>query len=408
MGVLRRIGTLATCPALGGSADLGSIKNAALVWESGTVVWLGPDQDLPERFRGEASTDCSGKLVVPGLIDAHTHLLFAGWRAEEYEAKLRGASYLDILKAGGGILSTVRMTRAESDQALTERARKVLDQQAALGITTIEAKTGYGLSFDQELRALRLYQQLRALSPVEIVSTCLAAHALPSEFSNDRVNYLRMIEEQLIPAVAREALATSIDVFVENGAFGAEEARGLARRAGEFGLGVRLHVDQLAPGQGAELGVELGALSVDHLECISERGIASLAASSTVGVLLPLASLYLGKKPAPARAMIEAGCRIAIATDFNPGSAPSYHLPLAMMLGCSLLRLTPSEVLRAATINAAIALRISDRVGSIEVGKAADLALIDAPDPTTWLYHFRDNACLRTIKSGKTIYEANR
>jgi imidazolonepropionase len=406
MNLLHNISQLATCRAEGGQGEVHPIADAAMVWDEGIILWVGPHAELPKEFRGLPMQDAGGGLVIPGLVDCHTHLAFGGWRAEEFEQRLRGRSYLDIARAGGGIAGTVRLTREMSEDALLARARGFLGEMLALGVTTVECKSGYGLDAENELKLLRVYRRLAQEQPVRIVSTFLGAHVVPPEYSDDRAGYVRLLVEELIPAVAREGLADGCDVFVEESAFSIDEARRILQTAKACGLATRLHADQITSGGGAELAAEVGALSADHLECVSDRGIAAMAAAGGVGVSLPLASLYLGQRPMPARRLIDAGVPVAVATDFNPGSAPSCHLPLALTLACTRQGMTPAEALKGATVYAARALGLERRVGSLEPGKAADFAVIDAPDLIHWLYHFRANACRATVVGGAVRWRA--
>jgi imidazolonepropionase len=406
MKVLANIAQLATCRAEGGQGDIHTIADAALAWDDRLIVWVGREKELPGEYRRAERLDAGGRLVIPGLIDCHTHLAFAGWRADEFEQRLRGRTYLDIARAGGGIASTVRQTRAATEEQLVERAAGVLGEMLALGITTVECKSGYGLDEQNELKLLRVYRRLAGEQPIRLVPTFLGAHLLPPEFREDRAGYLDLLINRLIPMVARENLAVCCDVFVEESAFTVEEARRILQAGQAAGLAAKLHADQLTSGGGAELAAELAALSADHLEHISDQGIAAMAAAGVVAVSLPLASLYLRQTPTPARRLIESGVSVAVATDFNPGSAPSYHLPLALTLACTLQGMTPAEALKGATIHAARAVGLANSVGSLEVGKAADLALLDAPDVNHWLYHFRPNACVMTVVGGTTRWTA--
>jgi imidazolonepropionase len=402
MKLLVNIGQLATCRAAGGQGDIHVIPDAAIVWDDGVIQWVGPEKELPAECRRAERLDAGGRLVIPGLIDCHTHLAFGGWRADEFEQRLRGRSYLDISRSGGGIASTVRQTRAATEQQLVDRAARFLEEMLALGVTTVECKSGYGLTLDSELKLLRVYRCLAEEQPVRIVPTFLGAHVVPPEFQDGRESYMRLLIERMIPAVAHEKLAQCCDVFMEESAFSADEARRILRAGQEAGLAPKLHADQLSSGGGAELAAELGALSADHLEHISAPGISAMAAAGVVAVSLPLASLYLGGPPMPARRLIDAGVPVAVATDFNPGSAPSYHLPLALTLACTLQKMTPAEALKGATSYAARALGRQESVGSLEAGKDADFALIDAPDVNHWVYHFRSNACVMTVIGGTT------
>ena len=407
MPVLRNIGQLATCRAPGGQGDIHAIRAAALVWNGPIIQWAGPEIELPAQFDGLTSFDAHGRLVIPGLVDCHTHLAFGGWRAAEFEQRIQGRTYLEIAQAGGGIVSTVAQTRELSSADLLKRCRGFLDEMVRLGVTTVECKSGYGLDGETELRLLRVYRDLQEDgAAVDIVPTFLGAHVVPPEYRERREAYLALLTETLIPAIAREGLADFCDVFVETSAFSIEESRRILAAAQAAGLGLKLHADQLTSGGGAELAAEMGAASADHLECISKKGISAMREAGVVAVSLPLATLYLGHDPLPARGLIDAGVAVAVATDFNPGSAPSYHLPLAMLLGCTLQRMTPAEVLKGATLYAARAVGRERVTGSIEPGKRADFAVMDAPDVTHWLYHFRANACLMTVSRGIVRWSA--
>lgn len=404
MKLLENIAQLATCRAEGAQGEIHAIANAALVWDGDTIVWVGARRELPPAYREAETLDAGGGLVVPGLVDCHTHLAFGGWRADEFEQRLLGRSYLDIAAAGGGIARTMRLTRAASEAELVERSTAFLHEMLRLGVTTAECKSGYGLDRAHELALLRVYRTLAAAQPVRIVPTFLGAHVVPPEFRDDRAGYLSLLIDDLLPQIARERLAAFCDVFVETSAFTVDEARRLLRAARSLGLGAKLHADQLSQGGGAELAAEVGAVSADHLECASEAGIAAMTRAGVVAVSLPLASLYLGQAPVPARRWIEAGAAVAVATDFNPGSAPSYHLPFALTLACTLQRMTPAEALKGATVIAARAVGLEGRIGSLEPGKAADFAVVDAPDVNHWLYHLRPNACRATVVAGRVAW----
>lgn len=402
MRVLTNIGQLATCRAVGAQGDIHAIADAALVWQDDTILWMGPARELPEVHETAEREDAGGRLVIPGLVDCHTHLAFGGWRADEFERRLRGESYLDIARAGGGILSTVRATRAASADDLVQRARATLQEMRALGVTTVECKSGYGLDAASERKLLEVYARLRREQSSRIVATFLGAHVVPEEFRDRRDAYVAWLVEEMIPEVAAARLASACDVFVEASAFTVSEARRILAAAREHGLGRKVHADQLGDGGGAALAAEFGALSADHLEHASDAGIAAMAAAGTVAVSLPFASLYLQQPAMPARRFIDAGVPVAVATDFNPGSAPSYHLPMALTLACTMQRMTPAEALKGATIYAARAIGVEWEVGSLEPGKRADLAVIDAPDVNHWLYHLRPNACVMTVVDGVT------
>ena len=402
MTVLTDIAQLATCPPEGPGAGL--IDHAALAWDAGNIVWVGLEAELPERFEGAERQSAGGRLVVPGLVDCHTHLAHAGDRADEFVERLEGTPYLEIAKRGGGILKSVRSTRAASTDALAATARERLEAMLRQGVTTVEAKTGYGLSLDDELRVLRLYRGLDADGPARIVSTLLAAHVVPPEYRDDRAAYVRLITDAMIPAVAAEGLAAFVDVFVEDTAFTPDEARAIVAAASRHGLGAKLHADQLTDTGGAALAAEVGAASADHLECVSDEGIEALAAAGVVAVSLPIATLVLGQEPLPARRLLEAGVPVAVATDFNPGSAPSSSLGLALWLACTRQRMTPEEALRGATVEAARALGLDGGTGTLAPGAPADFAVFDAPSLATWLAGGRAEPAARTAVAGETVW----
>jgi imidazolonepropionase len=402
--ILKNIRTLYACPAAGAADDPGAIDRAAIAWDDGLIRWLGRQSDLPReyaRLPAEAVYDAAEAIVVPGLIDCHTHLAFAGWRAEEFEARCRGDDYRAIARRGGGIAATVRATREATEDELLARARGFLQEMLALGVTTVEAKSGYGLTVADELKLLRVYRRLNDEGPQRIVPTLLAAHVVPAEYRAEPARYVRLVCEELIPRVARQRLAEFCDVFVEETAFSPDAARDILQSARAQGLRPKLHVDQLGDGGGARLAAEVAAVSADHLEFAGAEGLAAMARAGVVAVVLPLASLYLGQKPVDGRRLIASGVTVAVATDFNPGSAPSFHLPLAMTLACARSGLMPAEALRAATIGAARAIGRAEVVGSLEPGKQADLALLDAPSAVDWLYHFTPNACRGVFIRGR-------
>lgn len=404
--VLKNIGFLARCLPAGPQDQIHPVESAALAWNDGTIRWVGPEAGLPSLYREWPSEDAQRRLVIPGLVDCHTHLAFAGWRAEEFELRLKGKSYLEIAAAGGGIVSTMTKTRAASRDDLMARCRSHLAAMARLGITTVEAKSGYGLDLEHELRILRIYRDLANESSQHIVSTLLAAHVVPPEFKQRREEYLTLVIDQIIPAVARESLAAFCDVFVEESAFSVAEARRIFEAGKRHGLRPKLHADQLTSCGGAQLAGEVQAASADHLEQVSTDGMGRLLSGGVVAVSLPFASLYLGLAPMPARRLMSLGVPVAVATDFNPGSAPSYHLPVAMTLACLSQRMIPAEALKGATIIAARAVGLEGKVGSLEEGKSADFVVLDAPSVTHWLYHLTPSACVLTVARGKELWRA--
>ena len=403
MPVLTNIATLYTCAGPGGQGAVHAVADAALVWEDETIRWVGAEAELPAAYAGAERLDAGGALVIPGLVDCHTHLAFGGWRADEFEMRILGKSYLDVARAGGGIASTMRHTRAASEDALFERCLGFLGEMARLGVTTVECKSGYGLTLEDELKLLRVYRRLAGAQPLGIVATFLGAHVVPPEYRDDRAAYVRLVCEEMIPRVAAEGLAEFCDVFVEETAFHADEARRIFAAAKRHGLRPKLHVDQLGDGGGAALAAEVGAVSADHLEYTSEAGMRAMAEAGVVAVSLPLATLYLRQKPMDARAFLDAGAAVAVATDFNPGSAPTFHLPLALTLACTMNRLTPAEALKGVTRYAARAIGREDRIGALEPGKQADFVLLDAESVNHWLYHFRPNAARATYVRGRRV-----
>jgi imidazolonepropionase len=318
--------------------------------------------------------------------------------------RLGGTSYEAIAARGGGILVTMEATRESTADELAAGGRRILRRMLRHGVTTVEAKSGYGLSLDDELKTLRAYRRLAAEGPQRLVATLLGAHAVPPEYRGDREGYVRLLTESVIPAVAAEGLAVFNDAFVERGAFTPDEARRVFEAGSAHGLVPRLHADQLSDTGGGALAAEVGAASADHLEHVSDEGIRAMAAASVVAVSLPIATLVLDTVSLPARRLIESGVPVAVATDFNPGSAPAASLPLAMWLACTRQRMTPAEVLRGVTVNAARALRMHDRLGSLAPGMAADFVVVDAPDPVTWLYDFREDAAVRVVIRGRTAW----
>ena len=407
--LVTNIGVLAT--PLGSSAQGGEaqgavrmMKNAWVLIDKGAIIGVGNGR-LPQNVDGidlrtVETIDAQGSLVTPGLVDAHTHLIFGGWRQNELALKLRGVPYLDILAQGGGILSTVRATRAASQEELADKARLALDEMLALGTTTCEAKSGYGLDTETELRQLRAIRALDQTHPIDLVPTFLGAHALPEAYKNDRAGYIRLLCGEMIPAAAAEGLAEFCDVFCETGVFTAEESRAILEAGKKYGLRPKIHADEIDPIGGSRLAGEIGAVSAEHLIVCPEEGITAMAAGGTAACLLPCTSFYLGAAYAPARRMMEAGVPVAMATDFNPGSCPCLNMQLVMSLGCLKYRLTPEEVLTAVTLNGAAAIGRADRTGSVEPGKWGDLVIWEAEDLNYICYRLGGNLARTVIKKG--------
>ena len=403
--VIENIGMLATpvgicarCGSQQGSIHV--LKNAWIAIEEGIIaaVGTGAAPDCGERF------DAGGKLVTPGLVDPHTHLVFGGWRQHELAMKLRGVPYLDILAAGGGILSTVRSTRAADAAALKAKAARELKRMLSMGVTTCEAKSGYGLNTETELKMLRAVQELNREQPVELVSTFLGAHALPEEYKEDRTGYIRLLTEEMIPLAAESGLCEFCDVFCETGVFTAGESRSILEAGLRHGLRAKCHSDEIDAIGGTEMAAELHAVSCEHLIRCQPSGIAAMAASGTVACCLPATSFYLNATFAPAREMIDARVPVAFGSDFNPGSCPVNNLPLAMNIGCYKYRMTPEECLTTVTLNAAAALCRAERIGSIEAGKQADILIWDAEDLDYIFYRFGAELVQTVFKSGVRVY----
>jgi imidazolonepropionase len=395
-------------------AELGIIKDGALLVRDGLIAAIGPRakiETLTEAVTAE-KFDLGGRVVLPGFVDSHTHLIHAASRAEEYELKIAGASYEEIARKGGGILNSVKKLRAATSQALKERACRALTQLAAYGTTTIEAKSGYGLDVASELKILRLHKQLAVEQSLDIVSTFLGAHVVPAEYrgSSDGVKrYIALLTKKLIPEVAQEKLAEFCDVFCDRGAFTREQAKQILEVGKQHGLAPRLHAEQLTRTGATQLAVKLGAASCDHLEQVNSSDVAALAKSQTVATLLPGCDFHLGlAQYAPARKLIDAGAIVALATDYNPGTSPTMSMPMILSLACTQLRMTPAEAIAAATINGAYALRREKRVGSLGVGKLADLAVFEVADYREIPYYFGMNTCWLTMKRGVVVHAANK
>lgn len=390
-------------------SDIGIIENGSVIIEGGTITFVGSDVEAEQYIStidGKVSTiDASGKVLTPGLIDPHTHLVFAGSREKELEMRLNGAKYIDILKAGGGILQTTTSTREASEEQLIEESLKRLNRFLQYGVTTVESKSGYGLTLEDELKQLRATKRLNEQHPIDLVSTFMGAHAIPVDYKEDPDEFVRLVIEEMIPKVAEENLAEFCDVFCEEGVFTIEQSERILEAGKNFGLKPKIHADEIVQFGGAELAAKVGAVSADHLLQASTEGIKQMAESGVIAVLLPGTAFFLMEKPADARKMIESGVPVALSTDRNPGSSPTESLPFVMNLACLTMKMTPAEVLTACTINAAHAIGRADQIGSIEVGKKADLVLFDAPNYQTLQYNYAVNLVDTVLKSGKVIVE---
>jgi len=396
-------GHLATMAA---PAPYGIVKNGALAVLRGKIVWAGPAADLPADAAERAGRvhRLNGRWVTPGLIDCHTHLVYAGSRAKEFEMRLNGATYEDIARAGGGINNTVSAVRSAGEELLFDHAVPRMKALMAEGVTTVEIKSGYGLDTASELKMLRVVRRLGEVLPVTVCPTFLGAHALPPEYSGRTDDYIDLVIEEMLPAVVAEHLATSVDAFCERIAFSAEQTERVFAAAAGHGLPVKLHAEQLSDQKGAVLAASYNALSADHLEYIEDDGIAAMADSGTVAVLLPGAFYFLREtKTPPIARMRHAGVPMAVSTDCNPGSSPSTSLLLMMNMACVLFGLTPAEALAGVTIHAARALGMADQRGSLEIGKKADLAVWDITEPAELAYGIGFNPCRMAVKEGVVI-----
>ncbi len=406
--LIRNIGLLQTpvgserhCGAKQGENQ--KLKNAAVLCEDGVITAVAENGALPAGSEGAAVYDAGGRLATPGLVDAHTHLVFGGWRQGEIPLKLRGAGYLDILRAGGGILDTVRHTRAAGEEELLEKSRAFLDEMLALGVTTCEIKSGYGLDLETELKQLRVVRRLNQEHPVDAAATFLGAHAIPEEYKDRADAYIDMLCGTVIPRVAQEKLAEFCDVFCEDSVFNVEQSRRVLEAGKKYGLRPKIHADEIEEIGGAVLAGEVGAVSAEHLIATGERSMESMRRGGVIACLLPQTSFYLGKTFAPARRMIELGIPVALASDFNPGSCPSFNLQLSVNLGVLRYKMLPEEVLTAVTVNAACACGRERLCGTLEVGKKADLVVWDAPDWEMVCYRFGSNMAKAVVKNGKVF-----
>jgi imidazolonepropionase len=386
------------------------LRGAEVLCQDGRILFVGPPE---ERLRlwGEcpeaARLDGRGGTLIPGFVDPHTHLPWAGTREEEFAARLAGKTYQEIAAAGGGILSTVASTRRASEEELTGFVLRRMDRMLAWGTTTAEAKSGYGLTLGDELKQLRAIRRAAESHPVDLVPTLLAAHEVPPEHRQERGRYVDLICDEIVPATAEAGLARFCDVFGERGVFSAEESRRVLEAGARHGLAPRLHADEFVDSGGAELAAQLGALSADHLMAVSDAGIEALAGSGVTAVLLPGTSFFLMKKTyAPARRLVAAGVPVALATDCNPGSSHTESMPMIVVLAVLQLGLTIEESLTAATLNAACSLGLGAEIGSIEPGKRADLVLLDAPNLLHLAYHYGINPVAAVVKDGRVARRA--
>ncbi|MEM7801171.1 MAG: imidazolonepropionase [Chloroflexota bacterium] len=419
--ILKNISQIATCagsdhPLRGAEmGDIGLLVDGAIAISNGQIAAIDTEEDLFKQYAADDTLDCGGQAVVPGFVDPHTHTVFGGDRVHEFEMRIQGASYMEIMAAGGGIVSTMRHTREASEAELVAAAKARLDEMLTLGTTTVEIKTGYGLDTATELKMLRVIEQLDQMHTCTLVPTFLGAHTLPPEYKDDPEGYVSLVIDEMLPAVSfwydqshfkRDGIPLFIDVFTEDHAFDVDQSKRILAAGQAAGMRAKIHVDQFNAFGGIQMAVELGAISADHLDASGDAEIEALANSETICVPLPAANFNLGHELnvyASGRAMIDAGAALALATDLNPGSAPCYSMPLVMGMANRVLRLTPAETLIASTINAAHAIGLADKVGSLEVGKRADLLVLKAADWRHISYFFGGNPVETVLKAGQVI-----
>ena len=417
--IIQNAGQLITC-ASGGRpkrgaemADIGMIADGAVAIDGGKIVGVGKSQDISRLYEAEKIIDAEGNVVTPGFVDCHTHIVYAGDRLNEFELKIKGADYLEILASGGGIISTVEQTRNTGLDELVEQSRKRLDKMLACGTTTAEIKTGYGLDTATEMKMLAAIAELDKIHCIDIVPTFLAAHAVPPEFKDNAEAYVDLICGEMLPMawdwyVGSHFFAKKTpffaDVFCEKNAFNLDQSERILRTAKALWFGIKAHVDEFTNLGGSGLSIELGAVSIDHLDAISDEEIRLLAKSDTIGIVTPTVNFNFGSPEfADAKKLIDYGCAVAVSTDFNPGSAPCPSIPTAMAIACRYQKMLPAEAMNAATTNAAFAIDTGDRAGSIEIGKQADILIFDTKDYRQIAYEFGSNQLKTIIKNGVAI-----
>ena len=414
--LLRGAGQILTCRSSDGRpkrgaalSDCGIVKNASIAVVNGKIVSVGTDDEIAGAIEGaevSRTIDLEGRVVLPGWVDPHTHAVFSRYRPDEYEARIRGETYLEIASRGGGIVRTVGEIRRMDEDRLFELSRRRVLKVLEQGTTTIEIKSGYGLDLDSELKMLRVIARLGKETPLDVVSTFLGAHSVPPE-SKGSAEYVKLVAEEMVPAVAEAALAEFVDVFCESGVFDVEETRVIFEAARRHGLGLKIHADEITPLGGTELAVDMGAVSADHLMKVSESGIEKLAGSRTMAVLLPGTTFGLALSTyAPARKLIESGAAVALATDYNPGSAPSNSMQFTVAIACSQMSMTPAESINAATINASFAVGRELEAGSIEPGKKADMVVYDIEDYREIPSRAGRNQAVMVVKDGMVVWES--
>jgi imidazolonepropionase len=388
-------------------SELGLIEDGSIWMESGLIQAVGTTKELEklyaDRMHEAEVFDATGHLVTPGLVDPHTHVVYGGSREREFEMRLEGATYMDIMNGGGGIHATTRMTREASEEELMEQTIRRLDSFLAHGVTTVEGKSGYGMNLETELKQLRVMKKLQEEHPIDLVPTFMGAHAVPKDYKGREDEFVDHLINDMLPIVAEEKLAEFNDVFCEKGVFTPEQSERILKAGKKYGLIPKIHADEIEPYGGAELAAKIGAISAEHLLKASEEGIQAMAKSGTIACLLPATALYLREDAAPGRRMVDEGVAVAISTDCNPGSSPTTSMPLVMNLACISMRLTPAEALTAATYNAACAINRQEKIGSLEVGKQADVVLWNVENYQELQYLFGVNHVKTVWKNGVQV-----
>lgn len=381
-------------------------ENTSVLIEDGRIKAIGNDPSWEANVPADKQIDATGKTVLPGFVDSHTHFVFGGYRADEFLWRMEGMTYMEIMERGGGINNTMQATRNASAEELIDHSLDILNKMLAFGITTVEGKSGYGMDHDTELRQLEVMKELEKRQPVEIVRTFLGAHSIPPEFKGRNQEFLQFLVDEVMPEVKQKDLAQFCDIFCEKGVFSIEESRKFLQQAKDMGFDLKIHADEIVTLGGAELGAELGCHSADHLLHASEEGIKALANSDTVATLLPTTAFCLKEPFAPARKMIDAGCAVALATDFNPGSGFTNSVPLMIALGVIYMGMTAEEAITALTLNGAATVGRADQIGSIEEGKQADIVILQYPSYKFLPYHTGVNIVETVIKKGKVVHQA--
>ncbi|MDD2331339.1 MAG: imidazolonepropionase [Candidatus Cloacimonetes bacterium] len=389
-----------------GMRGIGLVKNAALAIDQGKIVALGTDTNILDKYQSSKMIDAGGKVVTPGFVDPHSHPVFVHTREHEFAMRLAGKSYVEIALAGGGIRKSIQSTRDADEELLFSLAKKRISKMIALGTTTLEAKSGYGLSLESELKQLKVIARLKEELPIDLVATFMGAHEYPAEYKNDHASYLRILTEEMLPAVREQGIAEFCDIFTEAHVYSIEDSRMVLSKARKLGFGLKMHADEIEAMGGAELAAEMNCISADHLGAISDNGIRALGKAGVVPVLLPATLFSLRSKTyAPARKMIDSGLPVALATDYNPGSCNCDSMSLTITLACLMMNLSPEEAICAATFNAAKAIGKEDRLGSLECGKQADFIVWDIPSYNFIPYHFGSSHITEVWKHGRLIYK---